>query len=142
MAAVSIPTFKEYADIEDSDCIKLYRLFKIVDSLLLDFDRTKTASNIYKRLEEKGYITIVTTRDHKTCIKLTSKGEEKCEQDLESLQTLAEYFHAHPGLQAKYSEVKEEQNQLYISKGASSKSYRTDLDVTIDNLINGIGNWS
>jgi hypothetical protein len=38
LAAITIPTFKEYADIEDSDCIKLYRLYKIADSLLLDFD--------------------------------------------------------------------------------------------------------
>ena len=141
-AGITVPIFKEYADTENSDCINLYRLYKIANYLRLDFDRTKTASNIYKKLEEKGYITIVTTQDHKTCIKLTRKGEEKCEQDLESLQTLAEYFHSHPGLQARYSEDKTEQNQLYISKEASSKSYRKDLDLTVDKLINRISNWS
>jgi DNA-binding MarR family transcriptional regulator len=137
-AGITVPIFKEYADVENSDCINFYRLDKIANYLRLDFDRTKTASNIYKKLEEKGYITILTTQDHKTCIKLTMKGEEKCEQDLESLQTLAEYFHSHTGLQARYSEAKVEENQLYISKGAR----RTDLDLTIDNLISGISNWS
>ncbi len=84
----------------------------------------------------------MTTQDHKTCIKLTMKGEEKCEQDLESLQTLSEYFHTHPGLQARYSEAKTEQNQLFISKGASSKFHQKDLDLTVDNLISNIRNWS
>lgn len=140
-AGVTVPIFKEYANVEDSDCINFYRLDRIADSLLLDFDRTRTASAIYKKLEEKGYTITVTTQDNKTCIKLTSKGEEKCEQDLESLQTLAEYFHSHPGLQARYSEVRE-QSHLFISKGASSKSYRKDSDLTADKLISGISNWS
>lgn len=141
-AGITVPIFKEYADTENSECINFYRLEKIAKYLRLDFDRTKTASNVYKKLEEKGYITIVTTQDHKTCIKLTSKGEEKCEQDIESLQTLAEYFHSHPGLQARFSEDKTEQSHLFISKGASSKSYRKDPDLTVDKLINSISNWS
>jgi hypothetical protein len=84
----------------------------------------------------------VTTQDNMTCIKLTRTGEEKCKQDLESLQILAKYFHAHPGIQAKYSEIESEQNKLYISKGSRSKSYQTDLDLTVDNLIHSISNWT
>jgi len=141
-AALTIPIFKEYANVENSDCINLYRLDKIAHYLRLDFDRTKTASNIYKKLQKNGYITIVTTPDHRTCIKLTKTGEEKCKQDLESLQTLAEYFHSYPALQSKYTETKTEQNELYISKGARTKSYHTDLDLTVDNLIHNISNWT
>jgi DNA-binding MarR family transcriptional regulator len=142
LAGITVPIFKEYADIDNSDCINFYRLNKIAQYLRLEFDRTKAASSIYKKLEEKGYIIIVTTQDHKTCIKLTLKGIEKCKQDLESLQTLAEYFHAHPGLQARYSEDKTEENQLYVSKGASSKYPQTDLDLTVENLITNVSNWS
>lgn len=141
LAGITVPIFKEYADVENSDCINKFRLDRVAKSLLLDFDRGRTASNIYKKLEEKGHIIIVTTQDHKTCIKLTRKREEKCEQDLESLQTLAEYFHAHPGLQARFSEDKTEQSQLFISKGTSSKSYRKNLDLTVDKLISSISNW-
>lgn len=74
------PTFSSIGvEMNGSDCIKFYRLEKIAKYLRLDFDRTKTASSIYKKLEENGYITIVTTQDHEKCIKLTKKGEEKCE---------------------------------------------------------------
>ena len=141
-AALTIPIFKEYAEAEKSDCINFYRLEKIARVLRLDFDRTKTASKIYRKLEESGYITIVTTPDHRTCIKLTRTGEEKSKQDLESLQTLAEYFHSYPALQSKYTEDKVGQGQLFVSKGASSKSQRTGIDLTINNLINSISNWS
>lgn len=45
------------------------------------------------------------------------KGEEKCEQDLESLQTLAEHFHSHPGLQARFFEDKTQQAVYLSAKG-------------------------
>jgi hypothetical protein len=52
------------------------------------------------------------------------------------------FYRAYPTLQSKYTETKTEQNELYISKGARTKSYHTDLDLTVDNLINSISNWT
>ena len=75
--------------------------------------------------------------NNRTFITFTEKGRKSCEEKIQELQFLNEYFNEKPSEQKKYKDEENWSNRLI--KGA--KPRQLDSETEIDKLIAKISQW-
>jgi predicted transcriptional regulator len=139
LAAISMSNFEYHTEkIKNATFISYYNLYKVAKFLGIDFERTKSAPYVYKKLIDRGHVKIL-TENNRTFITLTEKGKKSCEEKLEELQLLNEHFNENPSYRQKY---KEGEDWKGIVKGAKpGSSQRLEVETEIDILIKRISQW-
>jgi len=138
LAAISISNFEYHTRrIKNTTFISYYNLYKIAKFLGLEFERTKSAPYVYKELIERGQVKLI-VENNRTFITFTERGKKNCEEKLQELQVLNEYFSSNPIEEQKYKQEKDWDMRLV--KGAKLASHR-GVETETDQLIKKISSW-
>ncbi len=133
LAALSLSNFEYHTrKIQNASFISYYDLYKVARFLGLEFERTKSAPYVYKKLIDRKQVRF-TVEDNRTFITFTDRGKKSCEEKLEELEDLNEHFNSHPSDRQKY---KENNGNDRTAKGVKLKS-----TPEVDRLIKKISQW-
>ena len=131
-----IPSFTLWGkDFGNSTFFTLYSLSNVAKAFRnpIHYDRTKVATNIYKRAEEKGFVEFKKV-DGATYITTTEKGDEFCLKVLKDFMTLAR-IHSDSSSDDRFTS--KGVNTLFLGKQASE--YFKSLLQSISQFNNEFG---
>jgi hypothetical protein len=138
LAALSLSNFEYYTrKIQNSTFISYYDLYRVARFLGLEFERTKSAPYVYKKLIDLKQVRL-TVKNNRTLVTLTSIGKKSCEEKLVELQNLNELFNTNPTiLENKGGEV-----WKGTAKGGKLGSlHQLEVYREVNKLIRKISQW-